>query len=90
MVDIDAAKINPSSVFKRPSDVLKEKSLSRELKIDILRRWAYDEREIAVAEEENMQGVNSDRSNILDDVLKCLLTLGVHTDDKKSPPTKQG
>ena len=62
-IDIEKAKLNPSSVFKRPADVLKT-TFSREEKIDILRRWAYDEREMAVAEEENMQQLGPDKKNI--------------------------
>lgn len=90
MTDINIAKHNPASVFSRPSDVIKDKTLSRHEKIDILRRWAYDEREIAVAEEENMQRSDSEKSNILDEILKCLLELGVDSDQTSPPPTKHG
>jgi len=89
MVDIELAKLDPSSVFKKPQDVLKETSLTQEQKIDILQRWSYDEREILVAEEENMLA-NTDQESVLHDILECLLELGI--EDNKTPhsPTKQG
>jgi hypothetical protein len=90
MVNIEHAKTDPSSVFKRPGDVVRDTSLSRAEKIEILRRWAYDEREMAVAEEENMQRPENEKNNILEEVLKSLLELGADSDDKSSPPTKQG
>ena len=47
-IDIEAAKLDPSKVFKSPRDVFNDKTISREDKIAILRSWAYDEREKAV------------------------------------------
>lgn len=88
-INIELAKFNPGSVFRRPSDVLKNASLTRKDKIDILQRWAYDEREIAVAEEENMTRAGSDTSNLLTEITDCLLELGV-TEQERAPPTKQG
>ncbi|MBV9575842.1 MAG: hypothetical protein JO149_04390 [Gammaproteobacteria bacterium] len=89
-MDIEMAKLDPASVFKNPQDVLREESLSRSQKIDILRRWAYDEREIAVAEEENMLGEGNSRSHVLEEILKSLLELGIESDQKSPPPTKHG
>ena len=89
-IDIEHAKLDPAHEFRRPSDVLANTSISRADKIDILRRWAYDEREIAVAEEENMQGIDADTNNTLDEILKCLLELKIDGDETDSAPTKQG
>lgn len=89
VINLDAAKLDPSSVFKRPADVVREVSISRADKIEILRRWAYDEREMAVAEEENMQRPPDEQSNILDEVLESLLELGDDGEGNQSP-TKQG
>ena len=89
MIDIESAKLNPSGVFKTPHDVLNEASLTHEQKVDILRRWSYDEREILVAEEENMLGA-TDQKDILHDILECLLQLGIEDDEEIHPPTKQG
>lgn len=89
MTNIEAAKIDPAKVYARPKDVLKDNSISREEKVDILRRWAYDEREKAVAEEENMQSSGSEGNNILDEILNCLIELK-ETDQTSPPPTKHG
>jgi hypothetical protein len=90
MANLETAKLDPAKEFKRPRDVLRDNSLSREEKIDILRRWAYDEREKAVAEEENMQSSEPEDKNILDEILKCLIELKINHDQVDSPPTKQG
>lgn len=89
MIDLEQAKIDPARVFKRPSDVLHEKTLTREQKIDILQRWEYDERAISVAEEENMHGTNNNRhTHLLEDILKALQHL--HAADHQSTSTKHG
>ena len=65
--------------------------LNKKDKIDILKRWAYDERELEVAEEENMSKASDDyHANILDEILLCLLELGVEGDQPEHPPTKHG
>lgn len=89
-INIERAKLDPSQEFDRPRDVFENDTLTPAEKIDILRRWAYDEREIAVAEEENMQGTDADTNNTLDEILECLLALDVRSDQGGSPPTKQG
>jgi len=58
-IDYEQALLDPSTQFSRPEAVLKEVGLTREQKIEILRRWAYDESEISVAEEEGMKGGES-------------------------------
>lgn len=90
MIDLEKAKYNPASVFKSPRDVLNDYSLSIKTKIDILRRWAYDQREMEVAEEENMPAHNDHHHDILDEILLCLLELGVESDEREHPPTKHG
>lgn len=90
MTDLERAKTDPASIYHSPRDVLCDASLTRHDKIDILRRWAYDEREIAVAEEENMTHANADARNLLDEILRCLIELGVDSDQDSPPPTKQG
>lgn len=87
MTDIDQALLDPTSVFGSPEDVLKAKDLTREQKIEILRRWEYDARELEVAADENMAGSNSD---LLDRVLKSLGELGYEPDPDNEPPTRQG
>ena len=72
MTDIEKAMLNPTTVFRTPDEVLLREDLSREQKIEILRRWAYDARQLEVAEEKNMGG---QRPDILDQVLRALHTL---------------
>ena len=87
MTDIDRAFISPATVFRAPKEVLEVQDLSRQQKIEILRRWEYDVRELLVAEEENMLG----QSDVgLDEVLQALHELGAGVDTEHSPPTKQG
>lgn len=89
MINKELAKLDPSSVFKSPRDILTEPSLTQAEKIDILERWAYDEREIEVAEEENM-APQAPHHDVLDEIMKCLLELNVGGDHAPHAPTKQG
>ncbi len=86
-MNMEKALLDPASVFRCPEDVFGEKSLTREQKIEILRRWEYDARELEVAEEENMGGGPPD---MLDQVLSVLHQLDADRDTEHSPPTKQG
>lgn len=91
MVSLEKARLDPASAFKSPHAIVEDKTISRDDKVDLLRRWAYDAREIAVAEEENMMGASDDRHHIvLEDIQHCLLELGIKSDDLRTPPTKQG
>jgi hypothetical protein len=90
MSDKELAKFDPAGVYKNPQEVCIDTALTKEEKIDILKRWAYDEREISVAEEENMLNHKNHQNNILDEINKCLLKLGVDTTKEGHPPTKQG
>lgn len=74
-------------VFSSPADVYREHTLTREQKTQVLLRWAYDARELQVAEEENMDGGGRD---VLDEVLATLHLLNAKIDVEHSPPTKQG
>jgi low affinity Fe/Cu permease len=59
MIDYDRALLSPASVFKTPTDVLKEKSLSLRQKKEILNRWEHDARLLQTASDENMTGGES-------------------------------
>jgi hypothetical protein len=87
MTDIDKALLDPTSVFKAPEDVLKARDITREQKIEILRRWEYDARELQVADDESMTGGNN---NLLQRVLESLSALGYVSDPDNNPPTMQG
>ena len=41
-IDMDRALLDPGSVFATPEDILRHDGLSKEQKIEILRRWEYD------------------------------------------------
>jgi hypothetical protein len=90
MIDLEKAWLDPGSVFKTPKEVLKSDQLSREQKIEILRRWEYDARELQVAEEEGMIGTNAD---ILGQIMRALLQLDETSELERlerSPSSKQG
>jgi len=87
MVDLDKALLDPAGVFGAPEDVLSAEGLTREQKIEILRRWEYDARELEVATEENMPGQNG---SCLDRIIQALNELGYDPSLDNEPPTKQG
>ncbi len=65
--------LDPALVFRGPEDLLKRDGLTREQKIEILRRWKFDALQLQVAEEENMR--SEQPSDILDRVLQALHAL---------------
>lgn len=70
--------------------MLNSGDLSRDQKIEILRRWEYDARELQVAEEENMIGTNAD---ILGQIMRALLQLDEESEVDRlehSHSSKQG
>jgi hypothetical protein len=88
MKDIEKALLNPAMVFKNPLKVV-DSDLSREQKIEILRRWEYDLRELQVADEESMTAPKPEAVT-LDIVLKALHAVGAPPDVERTAPTKQG
>jgi len=84
LLDIKAAKTNPSKFFQTPKDVLIHPDLSREAKIDILRQWEVDARLMSMAEEENM--TDGEHSH-LGAVVSALIALG---DEAKRPDVETG
>ena len=87
MVDVEKALLDPGLVFKTPQELLANNELSREQKIEILRRWEYDVRQLQVAAEESMEGP---QPVTLEDVLQALRAIGAAADPERSAPTKQG
>ena len=73
---------DPSLAFENPEAVL-EADLPREQKVEILKRWEFDMRELSVAEEENMGGGES--SSLLSRVRRALRTL-----EAPAPPSGAG
>ena len=79
-IDLRNAMLNPALVFLGPEDVLQHDELTREQKIEVLRRWKFDALQLQVAEEENMG--SEQPSDILDRVLQALHALNAsHLED---------
>lgn len=85
-VNLEQALLDPASSFENPEEVRDHSELTKAQKIEILRRWEYEESEVAVAEEEGMVDGNPP---ILRRVIIALEELGAHIDADHSPPTKQ-
>lgn len=78
---------DPASAFASPEEVRDHAELTSAQKIEVLRRWEYDESEVAVAEEE---GMVDGSPPMLHRILLALEDLGATIDTEHSPPTKQG
>jgi hypothetical protein len=48
MIDVEKALLDPAAIFRHPQQVIDTNDLSRDQKIEVLRRWEYDVREIQV------------------------------------------
>ncbi|WP_321368606.1 hypothetical protein [uncultured Desulfuromusa sp.] len=83
----DQALKDPATVYVSPKNILQDQRLTVMQKSQLLRRWEYDERERAVAEEENMAG---GPPSMLAEILQALGQLDVTDNTENSPPTKQG
>jgi hypothetical protein len=86
MIDVTKAMLDPSKVFKEPNDVVASNELTRNQKIEILRRWEFDARALEMAEEEAGTAVLG--PEMFDRVVQALHMLGVERDTEHSPPTK--
>ena len=86
MIDLEKAMLDPTMVFKDPKDVVANVELTRDQKIEILRRWEYDARQLEVAEEEAWMAVR--RPDMFDRVIQALHALDVKRDMEHTPPTK--
>lgn len=89
MIDIEKALLNPVAIFKTPQQVIDTNDLSREQKIEVLRRWEYDVREIQVLDDESTTAKET-QAVTLDSVLTALRSLGAPVDVEHTAPTKQG
>jgi len=90
-LDFKDATVNPTKYFVRPNEVVANKTLSSHEKIEILRQWELDARLMSVASDESM---GSGELNLLDEVVKALISLGdethVHPDETTAAPGKHG
>ncbi len=82
------ALTSPVSIFDFPLEVIACPGLSREQKIEILKRWELDARALQRATDESMSG---GEASLLDDVNRALLMLDPQnktSDGFGSAPTK--
>jgi len=89
MIDVEKALLDPASIFKYPQQVIDANDLSRDQKIEVLRRWEYDVREIQVLDDESTTAKES-HAVTLDLVLNALRSLDAPIDVEHTAPTKQG
>ncbi len=86
MIDVARAMLDPTMMFEEPNDVIASNELTRNQKIEILRRWEFDARALEVAEEEAGTAILG--PEMFDRVVQALHTLGAERDTEHSPPTK--
>jgi len=86
-VDLHKAMIDPGATFKAPEDVRDHPSLSRDKKIEILKRWQYDAAEDDVAEEEGMATASA---SLTRRIMLSLNSISTEHGNSPSPPTKHG
>lgn len=80
------ALLDPTREYSSPMDVVRDGDLSRDQKIEILKRWEYDARELEVAEEE--AGMEVRRPEMLELIADALHELGARLGTERTPPTK--
>jgi hypothetical protein len=72
-IDYKEALKDPGTFFSHPDEVVSAAGLTREQKLEILKRWEADARLLMVASEENMQGGEPQQ---LEAVQKAMRALG--------------
>jgi hypothetical protein len=70
--DLHAALLDPTSQFKSPADLIAT-GLPDHVKIEILKRWAYDAKELELATDEGMPLPND--GDLLQDIQSALVAL---------------
>ena len=85
MIDVTKAMLDPTMVFTEPKDVVASDELTRDQKIEILRRWKYDAQQLEVAEDEAGMAVR--RPEMFDRVVHALRMLELEHDTEHSRPT---
>jgi hypothetical protein len=69
-------------------ELVRRDVLSRPRKIEVLRRWEQDARDLQVAADENMAG--DDSASLLQRIHEALRALGADPDPDRGAPTKHG
>ncbi len=71
-IDFEEALKDPASAFDAPGDVVDAAGLEHAQKIEILRRWESDARQLMVASDENMPGGEPQQLQAVQDALRSL------------------
>jgi hypothetical protein len=71
-VDFEEALKDPASVFDAPQDVVDAPGLERAQRIEILKRWESDARQLMVASDENMTGGEHQQLQAVHEALRSL------------------
>lgn len=90
MINIDAAKRDPSQEFRMPHDVVICQDLSEAQKLDMLQRWAYDILSEQVATDECMDQFDNRGDITLDMLINAYRELGKCLILAEKIPTKHG
>lgn len=80
-IDSKIARVDPDAIAE-------DQHLSTARKIEILKNWEYDAREILVADEEGFPAQQPTAG--FDAIIAALHKLGAGPDLENTPPTKQG
>ncbi len=78
---------DPAAAYASPAEIVADQNLTKEDKIEILRRWEYDACEMSVAGDEGMAAVDGE---LLRQIISALTSLTGTIDTDRTPPTKQG
>jgi hypothetical protein len=71
-VDYEEALKDPSGSFDTPDEVVNASGLTRGQKIEILKRWESDARQLMVASDENMPGGEPQQLQAVQDAMRAL------------------
>jgi hypothetical protein len=71
-LDIEAALRHPRSFFAEPKDVATHPTLSREMKLAILREWEQDARRLSASEGEGFCGGEESMLGRVEDALSLV------------------
>lgn len=71
-VDYEEALKDPAAAFGSPGDVVTAAGITREQKIEILKRWEADARLLMVASDENMTGGEQQRLQEVQEAMRAL------------------
>ncbi len=88
----ESALADVSKVYDHPMRIVDDRDLAASRKIELLKQWEYDLRQLQVASEESMTGDGrpGQTAELLRTVHRALAILGADASGDKSAPTKTG